>query len=301
MGCAATAAHPTKLYMPELPEVETIRRDLEEKIVGKKIASVFILAKGSVHYPVEKFKKVLVDNKVATVNRRGKLLYFSFKESPLFLLVHLKMTGQLIYVNKKKITAGGHSLGKIDFELPNKFTRVVINFSDGSELFFNDLRRFGYLKLTTGEEKDKILKSSFGIEPLTPDFKYQAFASLFVKRKTTIKALLLNQKLIAGIGNIYADETCFCAGIRPDRRVEKISEVEKKKLFSCISKVLKLSIAHRGTTFNSYVDCDGKTGNFVSLLKVYGRGGEKCYRCKGVIKKVRAAGRGTHFCPKCQK
>ncbi len=287
--------------MPELPEVETIKRDLAKKIVGKKITTILILQKKSVHYPTDKFKEVLVGDKISSINRRGKLLYCSFQKSPLFLLVHLKMTGQLIYRQKEKITAGGHSLGKIDFELPNKFTRAVFGFVDGSELFFNDMRRFGYLKLVTAEEKDKILQKSFGIEPLTPDFKYQSFAQLFVKRKTAVKALLMNQKLIAGLGNIYADEVCFCAGIKPDRRVEKISESEKKKLFSCINKVLLLSIKHRGTTFNSYVDCDGNKGNFVHLLKVYGRDGEKCYRCKSIIKKIRAAGRGTHFCLQCQK
>lgn len=287
--------------MPELPEVETIRHDLENKILGKKIVSVLVLAKKSVHYPADKFIQILTGEKITKINRRGKLLYCSFVKSDLFLLIHLKMTGQLIYRQKKKITAGGHSLGKIDFKLPNKFTRVIIKFSDGSELFFNDLRRFGYLKLNTAEEKDKILQKSFGIEPLTSDFKYPAFVKLFEKRKTTIKALLLNQKLIAGIGNIYADETCFCAGVRPDRRVGKISEIEKKKIFKCIESVLKLSIKNRGTTFNSYVDCDGKVGGFVRLLKVYGREGEKCRRCNGVIKKNKAAGRGTHFCLNCQK
>ncbi len=287
--------------MPELPEVETIRRDLEKKIIGKKIVNVLVLQKKSVHYPVEKFKQVVVGDKISAINRRGKLLYFSFQKSKLFLLIHLKMTGQLIYRQKKKITAGGHSLGSIDFELPNKFTRVIVTFIDGSELFFNDLRRFGYFKLVTGEEKDRILEKSFGIEPLTADFKYQPFAKLFVKRKTNIKALLMNQKLIAGLGNIYADEVCFCVGVKPERRVDKVTEAEKKKLFKCISKVLQLAIKNRGTTFNSFVDSEGKSGSHVTFLKVYGRGGEKCRHCKGVIKKIRVAGRGTHFCPNCQE
>lgn len=287
--------------MPELPEVETIRHDLEKRIVSKKITDVVVVAKQSVHYPVDKFKKVLIGDKIKSINRRGKLLHFSFQKGLLFLLIHLKMTGQLIYRQKRKITAGGHSLGKIDFELPNKFTRVVVKFNDGSELFFNDLRRFGYLKLVPAEEKDKILQKSFGIEPLTPDFIYLSFVRLFEKRKTNIKALLLNQKLIAGLGNIYADEVCFCAGVRPDRRVDKITEGEKKKLFNCIPKILQLAIKNRGTTFNSFVDSDGKSGNHVNFLKVYGRGGEKCRRCGGTIKKIRLAGRGTHFCLKCQK
>jgi len=287
--------------MPELPEVETIRRDLEEKIIGKKIASVLILAKKSVHYSIDKFIKVLTGDKITKINRRGKLLYCSFTKSNLFLLIHLKMTGQLIYRQNKKITAGGHSLGAIDFELPNKFTRVIIKFNDGSELFFNDLRRFGYLKLVSTEEKDKILQKSFGIEPLTSDFTWIDFRKIFNKRMTTVKALLLNQKLISGLGNIYVDEACFCAGVRPNRRVNKLTVTEIKKLFICIPKILQLAIKNRGTTFKDFMDSDGKQGNHIDFLKVYGRDGEKCKRCKGMIQKIRLGGRGTHFCPKCQK
>lgn len=289
--------------MPELPEVETIRRDLEKKIAGEKIKSIEILATKSIHNKAADFLAVLADNNFKHIERRGKLLMFALNKTADFayLLVHLKMTGQLIYRNKKQLLAGGHSQNSTDTIVPNKFTRVVFNFSDGGQLFFNDMRRFGYLKLVSKEEKEKIVTNNFGIEPLTPDYTWEAFANLFKKRQTNIKALLLNQKLISGIGNIYADEICFCAKILPTRKVTSLSASKIKKLFKCIGDVLKVAIENRGTTFNNYVDSNGQTGSHVNFLNVYGRDGEKCKRCKGIILKIKHAGRGTHYCPNCQK
>ncbi len=289
--------------MPELPEVETIRRDLEKKIAGQKIKSAGILATKSVHNKSVEFLKFLVGNNFSHIERRGKLLMFALKKvgKYAFMLVHLKMTGQLIYRHKKQILAGGHSQTAMDTTVPNKFTRVIFTFSDGGQLFFNDLRRFGYLKLVSKEEKEKIVKNNFGIEPLTPDYTLEAFEKLFKKRQTNVKALLLNQKLISGIGNIYADEACFDARILPFRKVSSLTKEEIRKLFSVIEHVLKLSIKHRGTTFNNYVDSDGNTGSHISFLNVYGRAGEKCKKCKSIILKNKHAGRGTHYCVKCQK
>jgi formamidopyrimidine-DNA glycosylase len=218
-----------------------------------------------------------------------------------YLLVHLKMTGQLIYRNKIRLLAGGHSQTAMDTNVPNKFTRVIFTFSDGGQLFFNDLRRFGYLKLVSYEEKEKIVKNNFGIEPLTSDYTLEAFEKLFRKRQTNVKALLLNQKLIAGIGNIYADEACFDAHILPFRKVNSLKPDEIRNLYHAIEHALKLSIKHRGTTFNNYVDSDGNTGSHINFLNVYGRDGEKCKRCKSMILKKKHAGRGTHYCAKCQK
>ncbi len=189
----------------------------------------------------------------------------------------------------------------MDTNVPNKFTRIIFTFGDGGQLFFNDLRRFGYLKLVSKEEKEKIVKNNFGIEPLTSDYIFSDFAKLFEKRKTNIKALLLNQKLISGIGNIYADEACFDAKVLPTRKVSSLSILEIKKLFKCVEEVLRVAIENRGTTFNNYVDSDGRTGSHINFLKVYGRDGEKCKKCKGVILKMKHAGRGTHYCANCQK
>lgn len=289
--------------MPELPEVETIRRDLEKKISNQKIKSINILATKSVRNKSAEFLDILVGNNFSHIERRGKLLMFALKKigEYAFMLVHLKMTGQLIYRHKKQILAGGHSQTAMDTMVPNKFTRVIFTFSDGGQLFFNDLRRFGYLKLVSKEEKEKIVKNNFGIEPLTRDYTLEAFEKLFKKRQTNIKALLLNQKLISGIGNIYADEACFDAKILPTRKVNSLSALEIKKLFKCVEEVLRVAIANRGTTFNNYVDSDGHTGSHINFLKVYGRDGEKCKKCKGIILKMKHAGRGTHYCPNCQK
>lgn len=289
--------------MPELPEVETIRRDLEKKIAGQKIKDIAILATKSVHNKKADFLSALVGNNFKHIERRGKLLMFALNKTGkyAYLLAHLKMTGQLIYRNKKQILAGGHSQTAMDTNVPNKFTRVIFTFGDGGQLFFNDLRRFGYLKLVSKEEKEKIVKNNFGIEPLTPDYIFESFAELFQKRQTNIKAFLLNQKLISGIGNIYADEACFEAKVLPTRKVNSLTPQEIKKLFKCVEDILRMAIEHRGTTFNNYVDSDGRTGSHVDFLKVYGRDGEKCKKCKSVILKMKFAGRGTHYCASCQK
>lgn len=286
--------------MPELPEVETIRRDLETKIIGHKITAVEICDKKIIHNKPEEFVKKLLDNKFVTAERRGKLLAIKLKTGE-YILVHLKMTGQLIYKAGGKIIAGGHSLTKTEDNFSERFTRVKLELVGGEKIWFNDMRRFGYMKIVSAEEKEKIFKNNFGIEPLTPDFTWESFSKLFKKRQTTIKAFLMNQKIIAGLGNIYVDEVCYCAKIIPTRRVSAVTLAEQKKLFRCIPQVLELSIKNRGTTFNSFVDADGKKGRFSDFLKVFGRQGQKCRRCKGVIKKIRLVGRGTHYCHSCQR
>jgi len=197
---------------------------------------------------------------------------------------------------------GGHSDQKIDFDLPGKFTKVVLEFADESKLFFNDMRVFGYMKIVDEKEKERI-EREFGVEPVGEfeSYKVVKFIKLLEGRKTAIKTLLMNQKIIAGIGNIYADEICFCSKIKPARKVDSLKPLEIKQLFKCIPQVLKLAIANRGTTFNNYVDSAGNKGSHLNFLKVYGREGEKCRRChQGVIKKTKMVGRGTHFCEECQ-
>ncbi len=288
--------------MPELPEVETIRRDLKDKILNLQIKEILILDNRSLKgESVKKFKEDLEGSRFIDIERRGKLLIFKLSKKDKFLLVHLKMTGQLIYKNKKQIIAGGHSEKKDDFNLPNNHTRVIFKFSKDKELYFNDLRIFGYLKIVNEKQKDNIVDNNFGFEPLGADFTLENFKQILKNRKISIKALLLNQKLIAGIGNIYADETLFLSGVRPARRVDTLKEEEIKKLFLSIKKILKQAIEKRGTTFNNYVDSSGNKGNFIKYLKVYGRQGQKCKKCGSEIKKIKHAGRGTHYCPDCQK
>lgn len=285
--------------MPELPEVETIRRDLHHKVLNKKIIDVQILNKKTVHNKEKVFLNILKNGKIKDIDRVGKLIIFELGDKN-FLLVHLKMTGQLIYVKDKEVTAGGHSEKKTDLNLPNKHTRVILTFEDKAKLYFNDLRMFGYMKIVDEKEKERI-KNSFGIEPLTGNFTLSNFEKIFSNRKTALKAILLNQKVIAGLGNIYVDEVCFAAGVNPLKRANKLKKEEIKKLFLSIEKILKQAILKRGTTFNNYLDSDGNRGNFVGYLKVYGRGGESCKKCQNTLKKTKLAGRGTVFCLNCQK
>ena len=342
--------------MPELPEVETIRRDLEKKILNKKIVHVEVRNKKSVGGMSTKFVHALTGNAITKIERRGKLMIWYLKRSIIIpsetrgdeeslsvvgepeishplrrgirndkkvgaLLVHLKMTGQLIYEKKIKneieIVAGGHKLSEKDIEcLPNQWTRIVFVFADGGELFFNDLRLFGYMKLASQTEVERVLKK-YGPEPISlprpagegrrvrarsQEFSFDYFSSLFKKRKNTnLKALLLNQELIAGLGNIYVDEACFRAGVRPNRRVGSVTKEEQKKLFHAIPVILQEALKHRGTTFRNFLDSSGKKGNYTDFLKVYDRDGQPCKQCGIVIKKIKAAGRGTHYCPKCQR
>lgn len=286
--------------MPELPEVETIRRDLSEVILKKKITAVSTTGTKVMRSAPRVFSRALVGKQFTSIDRIGKLLIFTIGEKEQYLLVHLKMTGQLFYQHAKGLVAGGHSDSPQIGTLPNAHTRVIISFQDKSKLFFNDMRLFGYMELA--DEKRLIrIKERFGIEPLTKEFSLENFVAALGKRTTSIKAVLLNQTLIAGIGNIYADEACFAARIRPGRRARTLTLLEKKKLFIEIDRVLTLAIKERGTTFNTYIDGIGRTRNFLSFLQVYGRGKNPCLVCGAVLEKKKVAGRGTVYCLVCQK
>ena len=291
--------------MPELPEVETIRRDLEV-LIGQKIIALEIFTVKTASHPAAFFKKVLVGEKLLKIDRRGKLLVFSFT-SGYFLLVHLKMTGQLIFQSTTARIVGGHSLGAGFYEksiggaLPNKHTRAVFNFSGGRQLYFNDLRKFGYLKLVKEAELEKVLKDNYGPEPLTPEFSLINLEKIVKNRKINIKAVLLNQKLIAGLGNIYADEVLFASKIMPTRPANKLKREDLGRIVKEANRLIKKAIFHRGTTFNNYVDSEGRKGNFSQFLQVYGRGDKECFVCGDPIKRIKLVGRGTHYCPHCQK
>lgn len=284
--------------MPELPEVETICRDLAQQIINKKITKITIKKSRLVKNPDNFFIENLLGNKIVKVDRIGKLIIFVLKNK-LYLLIHLKMTGQLIYMKRNNLIVGGHSFSSDKMDYPNKYTYIIIEFIDGSNLYFNDMRTFGYMQIVN-EKELLLIKKKFGIEPLTKNLTITNWEKLFQNRKSNLKSLLLNQRLIAGIGNIYADEICFAAKIRPMRKVSELSDQEIKKLFIQTKKVIKRAVIKRGTTFNNYVDTFGRQGNFLKYLKVYGRGQHQCKRCGHKIKKIKLAGRGTHFCSHCQ-
>ena len=290
--------------MPELPEVETVRRDLDAAVTKKKIQVVEILSRTTIKNQPADFLRFLKHAKFIAVERIGKLLIFSLSDKKHWLLIHLKMTGQLIYQDGKKVLAGGHILGgkngAFGGNLPGKATRFYLELADKSKLFFNDQRNFGYAKIVDADELE-IIKAKYGIEPLQANFILKSFAAIFAGRNKNVKALLLDQNLIAGIGNIYADETLFAAGILPARIAKSLTPAEIKKLFAAIKTIIAKAIKNRGTTFSDYIDAHGHRGGFSKFLQVYGRAKEKCYKCGTILKKAKIAGRGTVFCEKCQK
>lgn len=290
--------------MPELPEVETIKRGLSEKLLGSVVLKVEVKNAKVLRNSKKNFISGLEDKAFSRIERRGKMLVFFIKgkknESPNFLLIRLGMTGQLIYFDNNDTLWGGHS-----FEHRGSFAykhcHIIFYFEGGGILLFNDIRRFGNLEIVDSEGLERKMKS-FGVEPLGEDFTYKKLSEILAGKKTNIKALLLNQKYIAGIGNIYADEALFDAGVLPTRKAESLSLEERKKLQKSIVKILKKSVEKGGTTFSDYRDSNGDRGNFRKYLKVYGRGSKKCLSCeKKEIEKIVVAGRGTHFCKFCQK
>ncbi|MAF80922.1 bifunctional DNA-formamidopyrimidine glycosylase/DNA-(apurinic or apyrimidinic site) lyase [bacterium] len=302
--------------MPELPEVETIRADLDKVLRGQNIKRVQVGLPKIVGGAAKAFTTYLKGQKFGPVRRRGKLLLFTLQGSDKTILLHLKMTGQLIYQSRRGVIAGGHSWpplrpstssalrGAGAAELPGKHTHIIFELGENNFLFFNDLRQFGYAKLADTKLRDAAL-AKFGVEPLGDEFTVDYLASVLRGRKTTLKQVLLDQTKIAGLGNIYVDEAAHYAGIKLTRRAGRLSQAEIKKLHRGIRHVLTQSLKHRGTTFNSFTDAAGRAGNYVSKLKVYGRAGKPCLRpaCRQagvIIKKAKVAGRGTHWCPTCQ-
>lgn len=286
--------------MPELPEVETIRRDLLTRILNTPITEVIIRLPKIVRGEGSQLQTHLLGRCFTNIERTGKLLQLSLNDHEGKLHIHLKMTGQLLYQKGEDFTAGGHPFPAFNEPLPNKFTHFQLSFADGGKLFFNDLRQFGYIHLVTPEEHTRAVKK-FGLEPLRPEFTWENFSRILDRKKGILKAVLLDQSIFSGLGNIYADEVCFFAKVRPDRRVESLTETEKRALFDGCQTIIAEAVEKRGTTFRDYKDSEGKAGGYAPFLKVYGRGGEPCQRCSGVITKTRLAGRGTHFCPTCQR
>lgn len=286
--------------MPELPEVETIRRGLNQYLPGKSIADI------QVHRP----KQFIGDHHCLTgaiitkVDRRGKLLTLQIDKNRV-LAIHLKMTGQLLYRPVVgDLVMGGHPEASYIDQLPNKYTRVIITFTDGSLLFFNDLRSFGYLHLMTNDELQqfKFLKS-LGPEPLGTDFTPSYLWNQLQKAKTPpIKSFLLDQSKLAGLGNIYADESLFQARIHPLRRPATLTPAENQQLYDAIVTTLKLALQHGGSTAKDYVNAIGQKGTYLDVAKVYRKTGLDCPRCPGMkIERLKVGGRSSHFCPNCQK
>ncbi|MFA5932555.1 MAG: bifunctional DNA-formamidopyrimidine glycosylase/DNA-(apurinic or apyrimidinic site) lyase [Microgenomates group bacterium] len=286
--------------MPELPEVETIKLGLQRKIVGLKVTRIQVL--NSKTFIGE--EKKAEGAKVEEIWRRAKMLGVDL-ESNGTLLFHLKMTGQLIYVDKteKDRIIGGHPTPDMKGDLPNKSTRVIFEFSSGSKLFFNDQRKFGWVKLIDNSKlKIENVLGKLGPEPLEKEFTWQILKSNLLHHKSQpIKVALMDQSVVSGIGNIYSSESLFGARIDPRRKVSTLSDNDFKNLVKGIQKSLKVSIEKGGSTRAHFVDVDGKKGYFLDYANVYGKEGKKCNSCPGTVQKIQQIGRGTYFCPSCQK
>lgn len=289
--------------MPELPEVETVCRDLNEVLTGDEIVALDIRLPKIFRAPAsETVEGRILNRRIGRVHRRAKLIVFDL-DNDWHLIVHLKMTGQLLWSSANELIAGGHTMSPAEVVTsePTKYTHAIFTLKSGGRLLFNDLRQFGYIELAD-ERRWQELKDAYGPEPLSDDFLLSGFMAALARRsRSSIKAALLDQKVLAGLGNIYVDEVCWRSGIRPTRLVGDLSEEELGRLFVEIPPLLQEAIAARGTTFNSYRDGKGRQGSFVSKLAVYGRGGESCRRCGKLIEKTKLVGRGTHYCPGCQR
>lgn len=287
--------------MPELPEVETVRRGLSRLILDKTIQSVTSDWPKSFPNAPADVEEFLLESSVTDIRRRAKVLMIDLS-TDYTLVIHLKMTGQLVYRGTESFGAG-HPNESLIGELPDRSTRVVIAFTDGSHLYFNDQRKFGWVRLYPTIEVPNIdFMKRVGPEPLEDSLTHKDFIQRIRRRAgTTVKAALLDQTVIAGIGNIYADEALWGANIHPSTRVRDVADKDLKMLLDEIRYVLNLSIEKGGSTDRNYVDAEGKRGSYIDFARVFRREGLPCPRHPDVeVEKSRVAGRGTHTCPVCQ-
>ncbi len=282
--------------MPELPEVETIRRQLDEVLKGKVLTDIEVLREKSFS---GEHKKIL-GSEIEGIKRRSKVIQVVFKNNEDSVIIHLKMTGQLIYVNGEKRILGGHPSPDWVNDLPSKHTRVVWKFEDGSKLFFNDMRVFGWMKIVN------MAKYESEVKTLVPDvvdkeFTREYFFDLLKRTKKPIKLLLLDQDKIGGLGNIYVNDALYDAEIRPDRKADSLTPIESQKLHDSVIKIIKLGIKYGGASASNYVQVSGLGGTYQDHFLVYKKEGQACKRCGEIIKRMKQGGRSTFYCPGCQK
>jgi formamidopyrimidine-DNA glycosylase len=291
--------------MPELPEVETIRRGLEPTAVGQTVVDVTAEECKIFKVNPAQLLENLPGQRINELDRRGKFLIVYLDRH--YLLFHFGMTGQLTFRHPDRPDSEGFhrhpvtGLQRTFQHAPDRHTHLQIHLEGGGALLFRDIRKFG--KVFLFEKGKNVLRDFFrrlGLEPFSSSYNLPAFLEGFQNRKLRIKSLLLDQRFVAGIGNIYADEALFQAGIHPARTVRSLRLWEKESLFEAISQVLKEGIEHGGTSLRDYVQSDGEMGSHQENLRVYGQAGEPCYRCETRIQKIVMSQRGTHFCSTCQ-
>jgi formamidopyrimidine-DNA glycosylase len=290
------------MTMPELPEVETVRLGLAKLLPGKVVAGVWHDWPKSFPNAEADVNEFVIGAKIVDVRRRAKVLMIDLDSSYTFV-IHLKMTGQLVYVSSKDRFGAGHPSDSLIGDLPDKSTRVEFTFADGSKLFFNDFRKFGWVKLYPTIEVPNIdFMQKVGPEPLSDEFTPDAMYLRLQRRKNSnIKAVLLDQTILAGVGNIYADESLWGAKIHPETLVRNLTKKQVETLHQELRFVLALAIEKGGSSNHTYVNAEGKKGSYMDFARVFRREKLPCPRCGTTIVKTRVAGRGTHTCPFCQK
>ncbi|MFA5785488.1 MAG: bifunctional DNA-formamidopyrimidine glycosylase/DNA-(apurinic or apyrimidinic site) lyase [Actinomycetota bacterium] len=276
--------------MPELPEVEVLRRDLEKEVVGKRIKSVEVNLPRIVrrHKEVAEFTGRLVGTKIRRVGRRGKYLLLHLDSNEV-LVVHLGMTGRLLLIKGRRP--------------PGTAVHVVIDFTQGGKLRFEDLRTLGEMFVSDADGLDSVAElRHIAIDPIDDAFTWQALSAKMVSKKGKLKPLLMDQTFISGIGNVYSDEILWHAGLRWDRGSDTLASQEVRRLYRAIQEVLQEGMQCRGVSLadQAYVDLYGEPGEFQTRLKVYGRIGLSCRRCRSAITREKVSGRNTYFCPRCQ-
>ncbi|MBI3260916.1 bifunctional DNA-formamidopyrimidine glycosylase/DNA-(apurinic or apyrimidinic site) lyase [Candidatus Berkelbacteria bacterium] len=286
--------------MPELPEVEILRRGLAKAIVGKTIKDIEVRHRKSFLVGGDD----IIGAKVKSVGRRAKLLYLPLSNNK-SLVIHLKLTGQLIYTKNGPGSGGlvgGHPQKVYDQVPPHKHTHVIIEFTDGSHLYFNDLRKFGWMKVVDSGQETRTMAGELGVEPFSEDFNAENLRRYAERRgKMPIKQFLMDQNIIAGIGNIYSDEILWCARVLPTRKSADVTGKEWQAIVRCTPEILNKAIAVGGTSFSSFRHLSGSKGKFYEIVNAYQRTGQPCNRKDGgVIERKKMGGRSAHYCPVCQ-
>lgn len=274
--------------MPELPEVETVKRSLAEHLMGQRIQDVLVNQEIVIKTPgIDEFKEKIIGKTITGMDRRGKYLIIGLSQG-WKMIVHLRMTGQLVYVEKNSPL--------------RKHTHVVFGLENERELRFTDQRRFGRIWLVEDDRLSGVSGlCSLGPEPLEDAFCREGLEEQLSRRKTKIKSFLLDQKYIAGIGNIYADEILYRSGIHPERTADSLVREEITCLYQAVRNTLGEAVEHRGTSFSDYVDGRGEKGSHQNHLHVYQQVGKKCPRCGALIGRLKVGSRSAYHCPGCQK
>lgn len=279
-----------------MPEVETIRRQLDEKLKGRTIKRVEVLREKSFGGDPKK----LAGWQVERVDRKAKIIEIYFKNQKDLLIVHLKMTGQLVFVDEGKRTVGGHPTADWINDLPSKHTRVMVDFRDGARLFFNDMRVFGWIRLVEKQKYENQMRKT-APDVTEKEFSLDYLTNVLKKSGKAVKLVLMDQEKIGGVGNIYANDALYLAKVMPNRKANSLSELETKNLLAAIRDVINKGIKYGGASAANYVDTRGLGGTYQDHFLVYKKDGQMCKGCGGKIQKMKIGGRGTFYCPVCQK